>query len=46
MESLMGAHHLLPDQLSKVKTLYSAKLDKKLETSVREEHPALFEKPD
>jgi hypothetical protein len=34
------------EQLSEVKTLYNSKLDKWIETPLREKHPALFEKPD
>lgn len=33
------------DQLSKVKTLYNAKLDEELLFSLKEKYPALFEKP-
>ncbi|AKB20918.1 hypothetical protein MSWH1_0647 [Methanosarcina sp. WH1] len=43
---LQGAINLTSDQLSKVKTLYKAKLDKELEIPLREKYPALFEKPD
>jgi len=34
------------DQLSKVKTLYDAKLDEELFTPLKEKYPALFEKDD
>lgn len=44
--NLRKAKHLSLDQLSKVKTLYNAKLDKELEIPLREKYPALFEKPD
>ncbi len=37
---------LSPDQLSKVKTLYNAKLDEKLFMQLKEKCPALFERPD
>ncbi|MDD3246909.1 MAG: pentapeptide repeat-containing protein [Methanosarcina sp.] len=43
---LEGAKNLTVDQLSKVKTLYNAILDKELEIPLREKYPALFEKPD
>ncbi len=43
---LKGACSLSIDQLSKVKTLYNAELDKELEKTLREKYPALFEKPD
>ena len=42
---LLGAHYLSFDQLSKVKTLYKAELDKELDIPLREKYPALFEKP-
>jgi uncharacterized protein YjbI with pentapeptide repeats len=44
--NLEGAINLTINQLSKVKTLYNAKLDKELEIPLREKYPALFEKPD
>ncbi|HET8686622.1 MAG TPA: pentapeptide repeat-containing protein, partial [Methanosarcina sp.] len=37
---------LSPDQLSKVKTLYNAKLDEELFMQLKEKCPALFERPD
>ncbi|AKB80195.1 hypothetical protein MSHOH_3712 [Methanosarcina horonobensis HB-1 = JCM 15518] len=43
---LIGAKNLTIDQLSKVKTLYNAKLDPEREIALREKYPALFEKPD
>ena len=43
--NLKGAKNLTIDQLSKVKTLYKAKLDKELEIPLREKYPALFEVP-
>lgn len=43
--NLEGARNLTIDQLSKVKTLYNAKLDPELEKPLREKYPALFEKP-
>jgi len=43
--NLKGAKNLTIDQLSKVKTLYKAKLDEELEKTLREKYPALFEKP-
>jgi uncharacterized protein YjbI with pentapeptide repeats len=43
--NLKGAKNLTIDQLSKVKTLYKAILDPKLEKTLREKYPALFEKP-
>ena len=42
---LEGATRLTIDQLSKVKTLYEAKLDDKLLIPLKEKFPALFEKP-
>lgn len=42
---LKGAKNLTIDQLSKVKTLYKAKLDEELEKPLREKYPSLFEKP-
>ena len=44
--NLKGTHHLLVDQLSKVKTLYNAKLDEELLIQLQEKYPALFEEPD
>ena len=43
--NLIGAHHLSLEQLSKVKTLYNAKLDEELLITLKEKYPALFEKP-
>ncbi|MHC1754329.1 MAG: pentapeptide repeat-containing protein [Methanosarcina sp.] len=40
---LKGAKNLTIDQLSKVKTLYEAKLDEELEKLLKEKYPALFE---
>lgn len=42
---LEGAYNITIEQLSKVKTLYNAKLDTELEKPLREKYPALFEKP-
>jgi hypothetical protein len=42
---ITGTKNLTIDQLSKVKTLYNAKLDKELEKPLREKYPDLFEKP-
>lgn len=44
--NLKGAKNLTIDQLSKVKTLFNAKLDKEIETQLREKYPTLFEKPE
>lgn len=44
--NLKGAKNLTVDQLSKVKTLYTAELDEELEIPLRENYPKLFEKPD
>ena len=44
--NLSGAKHLTYDQLSKVKTLYNAKLDDELLIPLKEKYPALFEKPE
>jgi uncharacterized protein YjbI with pentapeptide repeats len=44
--TLEGAYHLSFDQLSKVKTLFDAKLDEKLFIKLKERYPALFEVPD
>lgn len=41
---LEGVFDLSLDQLSEVKTLYSAKIDKELFTPLKEKYPALFEK--
>ncbi len=41
-----GARNLTIDQLSKVKTLYNAKLDDVLLIPLKEKYPALFEKPE
>ena len=43
--NLKGSINLSLDQLSKVKTLYNAKLDEELEVTLREKYPALFEEP-
>jgi hypothetical protein len=43
--NLKGAENLTIDQLSKVKTLYKATLDKKLEKPLRKKYPALLEEP-
>jgi len=43
--NLKGSINLSPDQLSKVKTLYNAKLDEELEVTLRERYPALFVEP-
>ncbi len=43
--NLKGAKNLTIDQLSKVKTLYDAKLDEELLIPLKEKYPALFEKP-
>jgi uncharacterized protein YjbI with pentapeptide repeats len=43
---LEGAKNLTIDQLSKVKTLYNAKLDDVLLIPLKEKYPALFEKPE
>ena len=40
---LSEAKELTIDQLSEVKTLYKAKLDKELEKQLMEAHSALFE---
>lgn len=40
---LLGARFLTIDQLSKVKTLYKARLDPELEKPLREKYPALFD---
>jgi hypothetical protein len=42
---LTGAKNLTIDQLSKVKTLYNAKLDEELLIPLREKCPALFDEP-
>ena len=42
---LGGARNLTIEQLSKVKSLYKAKLYKELEIELKEKYPALFEKP-
>jgi uncharacterized protein YjbI with pentapeptide repeats len=43
---LRGAYNLSFDQLSKVKTLYNAKLDKDLLIELKKRYPILFEKQD
>jgi len=42
---LEGAHHLSLNQFSKVKTLHSAKLDKKFLLQLKEKYPTIFEVP-
>ena len=42
---LEEAYGLSIEQLSKVRTLYNAKLDEKLLISLKEKYPALFERP-
>ena len=42
---LRGVEDLTIEQLSKVKTLYQAKFDQKLEKQIKEKYPHLFEKP-
>ncbi len=44
--NLKGAKFLTIDQLSKVKTLYDAKIDEELLIPLKEKFPELFEKPD
>jgi uncharacterized protein YjbI with pentapeptide repeats len=44
--NLEGAQNLSLFQLSKVKTLYNAKLDEELLMLLKEEYPALFEEPE
>jgi uncharacterized protein YjbI with pentapeptide repeats len=43
--NLKGTENLAIEQLSKVKTLYRAKLDPELEKEVKEKYPHLLEKP-
>jgi hypothetical protein len=43
--NLLGAEKLTIEQLSKVKTLYDAKLDPELMKQVKEKYPHLLEKP-
>jgi hypothetical protein len=43
--NLEAARNLTMDQLSKVKTLYKAKLDPELEAQVKEKYPWLLEEP-
>lgn len=43
--NLKGVKELTIDQLSKVRTLYNAKLDDELLIPLKEKYPALFEKP-
>lgn len=43
--NLKGARNLTVDQLSKVKSLYKAKLDEELLIPLKEKYPALFDKP-
>ncbi|MCC4770332.1 hypothetical protein FXV91_09045 [Methanosarcina sp. DH2] len=42
---LTGAKNLTVDQLSKVKSLYKAELDKELKIPLGEKYPALFDEP-
>ena len=44
--NLKGTHHLLIDQLSKVRTLYDTKLDEELLIPLKEKYPALFDVPE
>ena len=44
--NLKGVKELTIDQLSKVKTLYKAKLDDELLITLKEKYPSLFEKPE
>jgi uncharacterized protein YjbI with pentapeptide repeats len=43
--NLKGAQNLSIFQLSKVKTLYNAKLDNELLMPLKEKYPTLFEEP-
>jgi uncharacterized protein YjbI with pentapeptide repeats len=43
--NLKGVNELTIDQLSKVKTLYNAKLDDKLLIPLKDKYPVLFERP-
>jgi len=43
---LEGAHNLSIEQLSRVETLYGAKLDEQLLIQVKEKCPALFNVPE
>jgi hypothetical protein len=43
---LWGAKYIILDQISKVKTLYLAKLNPELEQQIREKYPHLLEKPE
>ena len=43
---LKQAKNLTIDQLSKVKTLYDAKLDEQYLIPLKEKYPALFEEPE
>ena len=43
--NLEETYGLSIDQLSKVKTLYNAKLDEELLIPLKEKYPALFEEP-
>jgi hypothetical protein len=43
--NLKGAQNLSFDQLSKVKTLYEAKLDEYFLNELKKKYSALFEKP-
>ena len=42
--NLKNAYYLTIEQLSKVETLYDAKLDEELLNSLRKEHASLFKK--
>jgi uncharacterized protein YjbI with pentapeptide repeats len=44
--NLKEAKNLTVDQLSKVKTLYNAKLDEELLIPLKKDYPALFDKPE
>ncbi len=44
--NLEGTQNLSLFQLSKVKTLYNAKLDEELLMLLKEEYPAFFEEPE
>jgi len=44
--NLLGVMNINLQQISKVKTLYRAKLDRDLEKKIKEKYPHLFNKPD
>jgi uncharacterized protein YjbI with pentapeptide repeats len=46
LENLVPNHNLTIDQLSRVKTLYGAQLDKELKKTLNEKHPELFKAAD